>query len=624
MKKDKREKLLLSMNLIDEEYVEEANIKKTKQPFHWRKFAAIAACVAVALTAVGVGVGWGVLQQPDEEHIPEHLVAYADSEYFSVIRKLDAYYSEQTGSTEDHFLSKDPVDESGTDYGITDNQVKGVTEADLIKRSDRYIFYLTNQALNVYSIAGEDSEQVGTYHLTPSVADTMKSAEKMKVCDAEFYLSEDFKTATIISVWFYADRKGFGTDIVLLDVSDPTNIVEKKTVHLDSGYISSRLVDGTLLWIGSYTPKSTIDYADVTTFIPQIQTEEGCVSIPMDGIIVPDELTSATYIVLCMLDQDTLTIQDSAAFLSYSSDVYVSRQTVYATRTYSNVLTKDTVTTTTIMTEISGVSYQKNALNWIGSVSIAGSVKDQYSLDEYDGILRAVTTTEVAKAGNYEGGSRFQSSHTNASLYCIDLSKWTVVAKVKDFAPEGESVQSVRFNGDAAYVCTAEVITISDPVFFFDLSDLDHITYTDTGTIQGYSTSLISFGDGYLVGIGVGDTRDSVKLEVYRESKDGVVSVCSYQVDHAWYITDYKSYLIDRENQLIGLGIYEMNYEPDITNYFLFSYHEGNLTPVIKTRIKDNIYNLESIRAVYIDGYLYVLSGEQFEVVPVDLTETAQ
>jgi uncharacterized secreted protein with C-terminal beta-propeller domain len=276
------------------------------------------------------------------------------------------------------------------------------------------------------------------------------------------------------------------------------------------------------------------------------------------------------------------------------------------------------------MTEISGVSYQKNALNWIGSVSIAGSVKDQYSLDEYDGILRAVTTTEVAKAGNYEGGSRFQSSHTNASLYCIDLSKWTVVAKVKDFAPEGESVQSVRFDGNAAYVCTAEVITISDPVFFFDLSDLDHITYTDTGTIQGYSTSLISFGDGYLVGIGVGDTRDSVKLEVYRESEDGVVSVCSYQMDHAWYITDYKSYLIDRENQLIGLGIYEMNYEPDITNYFLFSYHEGNLTPVIKTRIKDNIYNLESIRAVYIDGYLYVLSGEQFEVVPVDLTETAQ
>ena len=35
---------------------------------------------------------------------------------------------------------------------VTDNQVEGVTEADLIKRSNKYIFYLRERQLSVYSI----------------------------------------------------------------------------------------------------------------------------------------------------------------------------------------------------------------------------------------------------------------------------------------------------------------------------------------------------------------------------------------------------------------------------------------------------------------------------------------
>jgi uncharacterized secreted protein with C-terminal beta-propeller domain len=635
MKKNKREKLLLSMNLIDEEYIEEANSKKTKQPFPWRRFAAIAACVAVVL--VGVGAFW--LMSPDSDPIPPHLKPYQDSEYFSIIQKLDAYYTAREqlstngmitqAATADRFLDKVPDGSTGSlvDYGryeeTTDNQVNGVIEGDLIKRSDKYIYYLNGKILNIYSIEGEDSKKVGSCTLADWNIITGQ---------VEMYLSEDCKTVTLIAPGVTRDANSYYaryyTQVVSLDVSDPSNIVEKGSVKLNCCFNTSRKVDGTILLLGTYSFYEKPDYSDPATFVPQIDTKAGTVSVPMDSIVVPKELNATQYTVICKLDENTLELMGSGAFLSYTNGVYVSKENVFAAHSYTDSVTESKITTNTTMTEIAAISYNGDSLKPVGSVSVAGSVKDQYSMDEYNGILRVATTTRISTSETYtvdgEEMVKFTPAKTNASLYCIDLSKWTVVAKVKDFAPEGESVQSVRFDGNAAYVCTAEVITISDPVFFFDLSDLDHITYTDTGTIQGYSTSLISFGDGYLVGIGVGDTRDSVKLEVYRESEDGVVSVCSYQVDHAWYITDYKSYLIDRENQLIGLGIYEMNYEPDITNYFLFSYHEGNLTPVIKTRIKDNIYNLESIRAVYIDGYLYVLSGEQFEVVPVDLTETAQ
>ena len=46
---------------------------------------------------------------------------------------------------------------------VTDNQVQGVIEGDLIKRSDKYIYYLHQDRLAVYSIAGADSEEVGSF-----------------------------------------------------------------------------------------------------------------------------------------------------------------------------------------------------------------------------------------------------------------------------------------------------------------------------------------------------------------------------------------------------------------------------------------------------------------------------
>ena len=105
-----------------------------------------------------------------------------------------------------------------------------------------------------------------------------------------------------------------------------------------------------------------------------------------------------------------------------------------------------------------------------------------------------------------------------------------MVAKVERFAPKGETVRSVRFDGDYAYVCTA--IQLTDPVFFFDLSDLSNITYKDTGTISGFSTSLVDLGDGFLMGIGVGSLSTTLKVEIYVEGEQGVESYCSYELEN--------------------------------------------------------------------------------------------
>jgi len=91
-------------------------------------------------------------------------------------------------------------------------------------------------------------------------------------------------------------------------------------------------------------------------------------------------------------------------------------------------------------------------------------------MDQYVGILRVVTSTAVTGFRETFYGEFVSVTNNvterNVNLYCVDLTDWTVKASVIGFAPAGEEATSVLFDGVNAYVCTAEVITLTDPVYF--------------------------------------------------------------------------------------------------------------------------------------------------------------
>ena len=217
-----------------------------------------------------------------------------------------------------------------------------------------------------------------------------------------------------------------------------------------------------------------------------------------------------------------------------------------------------------------------------------------------------VTTTN--KYGTY-----VENLRTNANLYCIDATTFETLATVESFAPWGESVRSVRFDGEAAYVCTS--IQLSDPVFFFDLSDIGNITYTDTGTIDGFSSSLINFGNGFLIGIGVGSMSSTLKIEVYTEEGGVVIPLCAYELENTYYSTEYKSYYVDRKNQIIGLGVTSYSGEKfngnGGTGYILLSFDGFALHELISVAIDGEPSNM---RGVYIDDCFYILSKDNLIV----------
>ena len=176
----------------------------------------------------------------------------------------------------------------------------------------------------------------------------------------------------------------------------------------------------------------------------------------------------------------------------------------------------------------------------------------------------------------------------------------------------------MRFDGTMAYVCTS--IELSDPVFFFDLSDLADITYKDTGTIDGFSSSLINIGGGYLIGIGRGNNWNSFKVEVYEQTEDGVRSVDSYELKDAYYSTEYKSYYVNRQYQLIGLGVVDYRYDPKYTTsdetqrYIVLHFDGYQLVEVVNVQLSGQT---DEVRGVYIDGYMYMFGNDDFKVQKV-------
>ena len=363
--------------------------------------------------------------------------------------------------------------------------------------------------------------------------------------------------------------------------------------------------------------KKALDFNDETTFLPQIDEGNGAYSIPSSGIVSPDSLNNTRYTVVMKLDESTLDLKGTAAYLSYSEDVYVSEEHVFLTHVFADDKENDDNTITrNSMSKISCLTYGDDSFEQKGDVTVRGYVKDRWSMDEYEGILRVFTTTNATtlKEQYYDSTTvsaeilQTATGRSNASLYCIDLSTFEIVASVIDFAPPREEIQSVRFDKETAYVCTS--IELSDPVFFFDLSDLDNITYKDTGTIEGFSTSLINLGDGYLLGIGRGDTWSGFKVEVYEETEDGVRSVCSYELDRAEYSTEYKSYYVNRQDQLVGIGVIN-NAQ---SRYILLQFDGYELVELLNVSLDGKPANM---RGVYIDGYMYMFGQNDFKVEPV-------
>lgn len=616
-----------------------------------RKKAIISGCACTAAVVFGF-----VLFVPYST-TPPSVEKYKNSEYYSLIRQLNEITYEKPvyknnfekwtsgllDSLGDLFSGAKGYG-NGVDYieappqgdiyeETTNNQVLGVIEGDLLKRSDRYAYYLDGKEttdeeggrsfayyLRIYSIEGNISKDAGTVRIAPENGTSFRGYASAR----EMYLSEDCSRVTVVSPCYDLRTGRLYTTVIGVDVTSAEGARVTDRRYISGKYVSSRMKDGELLLISDFTVPRKPDFSDEAEYLPQTGEYGKMTSLPVDDIVRPDSAASANYTVLCLMNAETLEIESSKALLSYSEDVYVSRENIFVARGYTETYNQERygLGCTYSLTEISCVSYFGNALDYVDSVVVEGSINDQYSMDEYEGILRVATTWTPRNLSYNTGenaageGKDFSEFDWNANLYCIDLEGFEIAGKVERFAPNGEVVRSARFDGETAYVCTSvrdmPFRPLTDPVYAFNVSEPSNITSKDTGTIDGYSLSLITFKDDTLLGIGYGEWKGDLKIELYREGADKVECVTKYEMESCEFSENFKAYFIDRERGLVGLGVESRS--EGVGRYLLLRFDGYELKEEFSV---DFAGNSDNMRAFYKDGYMYLFGDEEFKVVVV-------
>jgi uncharacterized secreted protein with C-terminal beta-propeller domain len=183
---------------------------------------------------------------------------------------------------------------------------------------------------------------------------------------------------------------------------------------------------------------------------------------------------------------------------------------------------------------------------YVDSVRIPGSINNSFSLSEYDGYLRVATTTTIRSDpfANPElpVSSENAINETN-SLFIIgdQNADFSVVSSIEDLAPN-ERIWSARFTNDKGFLVTFKQM---DPLFTLDLSDPLNPKVAGELKIPGVSTYLQDIGDNHLLAVGYGgdeekldfnttislfDTSDFAKPKL----KDSLSFALSEGLDNSW------------------------------------------------------------------------------------------
>ena len=93
--------------------------------------------------------------------------------------------------------------------------------------------------------------------------------------------------------------------------------------------------------------------------------------------------------------------------------------------------------------------------------------------------------------------------------------------------------------------------------------------------------------------------------------------VCAFTLESVWFSSDYKSYYIDRENGLLGLGCTSYEQIGDENARYLVLHFDGE---GIELLLDEQLTGHATFkRGVYIDGYYYMLGLKSFKVLELDL-----
>ena len=531
--------------------------------------------------------------------------------------------------------------EGGKDYSTTNLQMEGVDESDIAKIDGSYIYTVEDKYIVITDIRDGKLEEVTRFlpkdcgaadrvmeiyvdgdqlilvvqGYETSLGESSKagsdkensdkesSDEEIAVSDASedsaFCYKMNGKSTTQIQVYSIVDRKNpefegrliqdgyYNTSRKIGDVvylftqynmtSDVTSYVEKKhgVEDLKEGNGVSSLAEAVIPKVnGEKVAASEI-------YLPESSGESGILVSSLD-VNKPDK------------------VLDSKLVISGYAQTYISKDALYLyEEDYDGAM----------ITNIAKFALDEGRISGVAATAVRGYVRDTFAINASDGYLRVLTTD-------------YSTEDEVNALYILD-ENMKLTGQLTGIAP-GEEIYAARFMGNTGYFVTYRN---TDPLFTVDLSDPAKPEIIGELKVTGFSEYLHFWDDTHLLGIGYESDEntgniENIKLSMFNIENPGEVTeeakLVLKDVDYSEALYDYKSVIISKDKNLIGLVCEDYSGSRTKQTYQIYSYENGTFKKQAEIPGINGV-NYENVRGMYSGNVFYLWINDN--ITSYDMTD---
>ncbi|NYT11341.1 MAG: hypothetical protein GKC03_02170 [Methanomassiliicoccales archaeon] len=508
------------------------------------------------------------------------------------------------------------IDDGESSHSETNIQVEGVDEMDLVKTDGSLLFIANYNGVNI--IKAYPVENLSNLSFIPSSSLIELPQDRYMVSPQGIFLDGDnLVVISAIHDWRPINELeeaigaftsiGEMTAVSLLDVSDPSNPVLERSWGISGYPVAARMVSSVVYVISQ-------DWIWFTDEVRLPRVMNGSVVLELDGSSIRyDPLGDQRdgYINMMAIDMNSFEFETLSILAGWTSTIYMSHTSIYLSmRNWEPIpflvsAVQANEVSSNVLSSIFSIEFSGTSMQPVAKGVVPGWLLNQFSMDEYEGYLRVVTTTSWEPPEN--------------CVYVLDHSL-NVTGSLAGIAPS-ETVQAARFYGDVLYLVTFERV---DPLFVIDMGDPSNPVALGELEVPGFSAYLHRINDDRVIGIGM--ENSSVKIAMYDVSDPySPIEVSRYLVEGEYSYTeamwDHHAVLIDVQKGLlvISLGYLNSSSEMWIHGNAVFDISDSEVTLRGIIDVGDRSWNL---RSAYIDDMLYSISTTMIKVI--DISELSE
>ncbi len=533
--------------------------------------------------------------------------------------------------------------EGGKDYSTTNLQMEGVDESDIAKIDGSYIYTVEDKYIVITDIRDGKLEEVTRFlpkdcgaadrvmeiyvdgdqlilvvqgYETSLDGNSKAGADKENKDEEnsdETYSDEETAASEDSAFWYEMNGKSI-TQIQVYSIVDRKNPEFEGRLIQDGYYNTSRKIGDVVYLFTQYNMTSDVtSYVEKKHGVEDLKEGNGVSSlaeavipkvngekVAASEIYLPESSGESGILVSSLDVNKPDKVLDSKLVISGYAQTYISKDALYLyEEDYDGAM----------ITNIAKFALDEGRISGVAAAAVSGYVRDTFAINASDGYLRVLTTD-------------YSTEDEVNALYILD-ENMKLTGQLTGIAP-GEEIYAARFMGNTGYFVTYRN---TDPLFTVDLSEPAKPEIIGELKVTGFSEYLHFWDDTHLLGIGYESDEntgniENIKLSMFNIENPGEVTeeakLVLKDVDYSEALYDYKSVIISKDKNLIGLVCEDYSGSRTKQTYQIYSYENGTFKK--QAEIPGiNGANYENVRGMYSGNVFYLWINDN--ITSYDMTD---